>query len=671
MTLPAGHLAKKATMSVKPGKQGVPYIPAQPARPGYWSAAIQRIHACVDTGAEPVLQQKVAYKVPQGENQSLKVDLDQPGACEYPVICGNEVIYSNTPCPPGYAFVEGERTVSVWNPPFPGIPGQAAQTGTKAQIDKNLNIGWGNSCSSSIKKVNAGQYIKFSVAAGVQGILVALGESNSELQKFSAYKHAIILSKDGAVVFEKGVAVVKLAESFTPEYEFRIYRNKDGTITYSSIYQNREESCASASLLNETQDIRAYAVLYRAGDAILSASIENIVEYKRAPGIAITQKFTSFSGTALKAIVSQAISGKSKAIPYARILQKISSNSNSHGRAVLNVNFGKMLASICSGPFKNRMNATLRFSRPNMEDSPYVPPDLQGVYSNFPALVVKMHGVAMRTGTLSASFPPVWAKSMRGGSAYLNASFQPITAKARQSVDGYAFVSSHMDCHSSMSSVIDRIIEIVSVLSIEDSSAVSKESLAVLLSSIEVDSSTETTIDHSVTVDNELSVDSFISATVNNLPDFSGGPAWVINIESGAVTMFKDYGFNSIQKFNGESYGFANDGIYKLTNTASLPKQSYIDFGNLNAGSYRKKRINNWYASMASSGRVFLKLVVDGRSYTYEFRSSGTGVENRRADSGRGLLAVFYNPIIVAPEGVKIEELNSLTFDPIAFDRKI
>ena len=670
MTSLSGHLTKKATVSIKPGRQGVPYVPAQPARPGYWSTTIQRINACVDTGADPPLLRRVVYILDE-DDQSLKIDLDQPGACEYPVICGKEIIYSNTPCPPGYASVEGKRTVSVWNPPFPGIPGQAAQPGTKTQIDKNLNVGWGNSCSSSIKKVNVKQYIKFSVAAGIQGVLVALGEKNSELQKFSAYKHCIILSKDGAVVFEQGVPIIKLAESFTPEYEFRIYRNKDGTITYSSIYQNRNDSYESESLLNETQDIHAYAVLYRAEDTILSASIENIVEYKRAPEAVITQKFSSFSGTALKTVATQYFSDKSKSIPYARILQRFSSDSNSYGRAVLNAKIGYFLASLCSGPFKNRMNAKLSFDRPNIEDSPYVPPDLQGVYSNIPEILVKMHGFATRTGTLSASFSLIQAKSLRRGSAYLNSSFPAMSVKMRQAVDGYAFINNYMTCDSSFSATIDRVIELVSVLSVEDSFSVSKESLAVLLSSIEIDDSIETSTDHFVSIESELSVDSFISATINDLPDFSGGAAWVINIESGAVTLFKDYGFNSIQKFNGESYGFANDGIYKLTSTASLPKQSYIDFGNLNARTYKKKRISNWYASMSSSGRVFLKLIVDGRSYTYEFRSSGTGVENRRADSGRGLFAVFYNPIIIAPEGVKIEELNSLTFDPVVFDRRI
>ena len=153
MTSLSGHLTKKATVSIKPGRQGVPYVPAQPARPGYWSTTIQRINACVDTGADPPLLQRVVYILDE-DDQSLKIDLDQPGACEYPVICGKEIIYSNTPCPPGYASVEGKRTVSVWNPPFPGIPGQAAQPGTKAQIDKNLNVGWGNSCSSSIKKIS-------------------------------------------------------------------------------------------------------------------------------------------------------------------------------------------------------------------------------------------------------------------------------------------------------------------------------------------------------------------------------------------------------------------------------------------------------------------------------------------------------------------------------------
>ena len=159
--------------------------------------------------------------------------------------------------------------------------------------------------------------------------------------------------------------------------------------------------------------------------------------------------------------------------------------------------------------------------------------------------------------------------------------------------------------------------------------------------------------------------------SVDDLPDHAGGIAWVMNIDSGATSVFLDYGFNSFIELDGITYGVNASDIWNIQETSAVVPASGIDYGLSSFGSPRKKRIPHFYAAVASTGKIMLRLLVDGSKAEYFALSSTDYVEPNKINVGRGFHAVFWNPILIAPEGVSIEELNSLEWQPMTFPRRV
>jgi hypothetical protein len=101
---------------------------------------------------------------------------------------------------------------------------------------------------------------------------------------------------------------------------------------------------------------------------------------------------------------------------------------------------------------------------------------------------------------------------------------------------------------------------------------------------------------------------------------------------------------------------------------------SAIDYGIHRFGSETKKMIPHFYASVASTGRLILKLAVGECEYEYYAMSSSEYLDKHRIDIGKGIGAgkrfIFANPVLIAPEGVEIKELEILEYLPVAFDRR-
>jgi hypothetical protein len=256
------------------------------------------------------------------------------------------------------------------------------------------------------------------------------------------------------------------------------------------------------------------------------------------------------------------------------------------------------------------------------------------------------------------------------------AGFENTTGSLKNSPAGYVWVHDREFVKESSSILKDVLISLYSSMLAIDGLSIFKD-ISILLASKTVLSD-----EFDLIADKELAISEFCSLVdtlkinINGLPDHTGGTAWVINIETGAVSLFLDYDFNSfIPDYTTNSvYGVCSDGIYKLTANDSAVPLSAVDYGIHRFGSEQKKMIPNFYASVASTGRVILKLLVGNNEYEYFAMSSSEHLDKHRIDIGKGIglgnRFIYANPIVIAPDSIEIKELDSLEYVPVVFDRR-
>jgi hypothetical protein len=153
---------------------------------------------------------------------------------------------------------------------------------------------------------------------------------------------------------------------------------------------------------------------------------------------------------------------------------------------------------------------------------------------------------------------------------------------------------------------------------------------------------------------------------------YADSRTWVVNMETGASGQYDNYGFLKFFERDGEYYGIAEDGIYKLDgdDDAGTDIQSLIEMGRSNLGTDHKKKITNVYAGVSSDGKLLLKVDADGDSYTYQALSSSTNLKNHRFDVGKGLVGNYYNLTLLNQDSNDFD-LESISFEPITFNRRI
>jgi hypothetical protein len=170
----------------------------------------------------------------------------------------------------------------------------------------------------------------------------------------------------------------------------------------------------------------------------------------------------------------------------------------------------------------------------------------------------------------------------------------------------------------------------------------------------------------------ELNMQSLQMLTVNGLPDFDGGVIWVVNLDTGASSQYEQYNFNSFLSLDGVDYGVASDGIYKLEGdddngeeikaVAVLPKSDF--------GDSRIKHVPHFYAGIASTGQMILKVEADGKTYYYDAKGSSETLKNQRFDIGKGLDGTYWQLTLLNRDGCDFD-LDSIEWTPAARQRRI
>ena len=152
-----------------------------------------------------------------------------------------------------------------------------------------------------------------------------------------------------------------------------------------------------------------------------------------------------------------------------------------------------------------------------------------------------------------------------------------------------------------------------------------------------------------------------------------GGETWVLNVDTNASSTYESYAFNSYGTVGGRTYGARADGLYLLEGETDngLPIRASMSFGSTNFGTDYLKRLEYAYLGLASSGKMYLKVILgDGTSYVYEARNSADHMAVQRIEVGRGLRASFMTFELYNSDGCDFD-LSTADFQAVDLSRKI
>ncbi len=147
---------------------------------------------------------------------------------------------------------------------------------------------------------------------------------------------------------------------------------------------------------------------------------------------------------------------------------------------------------------------------------------------------------------------------------------------------------------------------------------------------------------------------------------------WAMNLETGGVTFYEGFDFNSYAKIGGRYYGCTDDGIYQLDGDTDNgePIRAMVSFGKQNFGTSALKRITNAYVGVSGQGRLFLKVLAEGREYTYAQRGYDEQLQVQRFDTGKGLRVNWLEFELYNADGEDFE-LASVEFAAVPLSRRI
>lgn len=151
------------------------------------------------------------------------------------------------------------------------------------------------------------------------------------------------------------------------------------------------------------------------------------------------------------------------------------------------------------------------------------------------------------------------------------------------------------------------------------------------------------------------------------------GEVWVVGLsEDHPTSTFENYDFNSFATIGGRTYGVKGDGLYLLDGDTDngQPIQASVSYGRQDFGTKTMKHMTRAYVGASSTGKLYLKIIADGKEYLYAARSSSTEIAQQRIDVGRGLQANYFTFELFNKDGGDFE-IDSVSFFAAEFKRRI
>jgi hypothetical protein len=304
----------------------------------------------------------------------------------------------------------------------------------------------------------------------------------------------------------------------------------------------------------------------------------------------------------------------------------------------------------------------------------YIPAEPQFGLGFLPQPYAIGHMIASSSGEANILFPSLMAVGGEGYYGYGNALFPALMASG---VDDFApktaFIFSSVRVQNGILGVSDHIVFIDNNGLITGTITATRQAVESFIERLSLSSDFSVIGSFYALIDGRLSVVSGLAGQLVGRMNFDEtSRVWVVNMDTGASSQYDNYGFNSFFERDGEHYGVAEGGIYKLegTDDAGTDIDALIEMGRSDLGSPHKKKVINVYAGVSSTGKMLLKVDADGQTYIYEARSSSTAVSSNRFDIGRGLSGNYYNFTLMNQDGNSFD-LETVIFEPVVMKRKI
>ena len=592
-----------------------------------------------------------------------------------------------------------EESSVVCYPEQPEVPSIPPTPPTPEIRIRNLNIGW-NSHSRSIEDIETENYIVLTFGTGTTGALVVLGKDHRDSEMPSQFSHGIAVDVSGIKVYENGVLKQTLEAVQSSLSEVRIYRRDWFEIIYHVIQADGDDVIvrSAAPITWKYGRLYAYSWLYTGGDKVLTMDIVSGEIVDGASRMDGTSSMSGYAGQTVTmegtgSLVTWGISmlgAGTLSVPNMPGASRMEGTSDGYfyakpicsGNASIGALDGK------GGEKIPGYGASLSYMEPLYSSAyggMFVPADPVTGYVIMNALVSAAHMVTTHMMTGAADIGAV--VSLGGDFLYGEArdqQIQPLTNIATDAASPYLLMIEPIIVYDDIYGIGALLIEFTSSGAISSVLTGTVEMLQEIISGGTASGAFTVTGDFNVTSLSTASALTRGRALVGTRSGAEEGETglrvWCVNLNVdsdgqpvGASGQYEQFGFIRFFKRDGYTYGIADDGIYKLTGTTNDGGDisTIIDFGKSNYGIPHQKMIENLYVGIASSGKLLLKVVVDGGTeYTYEMRSSSADMKNHRIDLGRGLIGNYWHPVLVNQNGDDFD-MEGIEFDIIPMTRKI
>jgi len=533
-----------------------------------------------------------------------------------------------------------------------------------------LSSGW-DTTARSISPFNS--YLRFTVG-DISGACMMIGPARMDGLAITQFSHGMAIDITGVHVYENGVFKASLRSVPSFDSEFRIYRQENNTIVYAVVTGTETVVYHSTtpSPVPEFIDLYAYGYLYSSGDKVTAASFED--------GEVLSTGTATMSGTGLlQGGTCKAFLEGIGSLTYQKTTATCSGVGTLYARSssdYIRANFpafGCQMFETVDG--YGAINMTFPALTAYFEEFAFAPATPEFIFAMFPALVCSMTTTTIGRGEINADFPALVARIFEEAEyGELSATFPVRWGMMFEGPPtGTKYLIERVYALDASKTIVEHIVFINNVGTIVDTISATRIAIASILEQITASDSYTVIGTFTAPLSETVStIDTMVAGLGTSAILDQTSRVWVVNMDTGASSQYDDYGFNSYFERDGQYYGVADDGIYRLDgdDDAGEDIDALVDFGRSSYGIQQKKRVINVYVGVSSDSKVYLKVDADGQAYTYEARSSSTDIKNHRIDIGKGLTGNYFNFTLLNQNGSDID-LDSISFEPVALSRKI
>ena len=154
--------------------------------------------------------------------------------------------------------------------------------------------------------------------------------------------------------------------------------------------------------------------------------------------------------------------------------------------------------------------------------------------------------------------------------------------------------------------------------------------------------------------------------------------AYVVNANTGALSTYSNFNFNSFAQMNGKLYGLADDGVYELAGATDNGVQidATVVFGTSSLGTEQVpddilKRLPTVYLGVNTDGAMQLNVTTNGVTNSYTLsHATTTSLHTGRMLLGRGAVSRYWDFELTNVAGADFT-IESITLYPEALKRRI